>query len=323
MGTPVFYTLSTSTSFLTADTSDFGLEKHITLPQPNPGRLFYMKSISEIPPIPAYVQTSANMIDYISTLGFSSFQAVTLQANQTGYNLLNLYNGASVFSTFATPLSNAVVVNPSMNATVLFLDLRTESKLVQLPKIQSISPTQSDCLSLTIKDLYGNAGTSSLFIRAAPDDLIDNLSYPGGVTSTSITLADPYCSIDLIASPPQESWYIQNYYKGDLSTLEGVDPISSFYFSASVVNVNCSNLSKILTLPPASTVQGQGVTIRDTTGICGLISSIHISTQGLDVLDTRLSTVSLYNSYQSVRLMPTSQTNWAILQNFTTGIPPA
>lgn len=98
--------------------------------------------------------------------------------------------------------------------------------------------------------------------------------------------------------------------------------LPSYIISTSVVNVDCTNTSKVLFLPPASTIQGVSLIIRDSAGTANNTSTAYISTQGLDRMDQYGSTLSLSTSYQSIRLVAWKSTDYAILQNYTFGLTP-
>lgn len=98
--------------------------------------------------------------------------------------------------------------------------------------------------------------------------------------------------------------------------------LPSYTLSTSVLNVDCTSAYKIIFLPPASTIQGVPLLIRDNTGLCSQESSIFVSTQGLDLLDRYESTIRLSTGYQSVRFVAWQETQYAILQNYMLGLTP-
>lgn len=91
----------------------------------------------------------------------------------------------------------------------------------------------------------------------------------------------------------------------------------SYLISSPVVNVDVSLLSKIVQLPPASTVLGKMFIVRDSTGVSGFPNTINVSTTGLDTVDyqniTPLNQIQLGSAYESIRLVAQSTTNYAIL----------
>lgn len=84
-----------------------------------------------------------------------------------------------------------------------------------------------------------------------------------------------------------------------------------------MVNVDVSLLSKIVQLPPASTVIGKTFIVRDLTGVSGFPNTINVSTTGLDTVDyqtiTPLNRIELAAAYASIRLIAQSTTNYSIL----------
>lgn len=98
--------------------------------------------------------------------------------------------------------------------------------------------------------------------------------------------------------------------------------LPSYTISTSILNVDCSGSGKIVFLPPANTIQGVSLLIRDAAGTCSEANSIYISTQGSDLMDQYESTLRLSTAYQSVRCVAWQPTSYAILQNYTFGLLP-
>ena len=90
------------------------------------------------------------------------------------------------------------------------------------------------------------------------------------------------------------------------------------YISSSVINVNTTSATKVIILPVVSSIQGNSIIIRDATGTANT-NFIYVSTQGLDRFDNGRSTIIMSNTYQAVKVVAYSNTNWAILQNYTQG----
>lgn len=84
-----------------------------------------------------------------------------------------------------------------------------------------------------------------------------------------------------------------------------------------IANVNIGLNSKIVFLPPASTVLGQTFTICDIGGLCGLGNNIFVSTIGVDKLDNTSTILTFTNPYQSLRVFAFNTSNYAVLQNNT------
>lgn len=93
------------------------------------------------------------------------------------------------------------------------------------------------------------------------------------------------------------------------------------YISSSVMNVNTSVTSTIIMLPPASTIQGVSLYIRDWAGLAET-NPIYVSTQVNDLIDNYANTIILDRAYQSFRVVPYDTTHYAITANYTEGLMP-
>ena len=219
MATPIYTTLNDTTSFLSvySSTGSF-LYKNVQLPPlylSTIGRVVFFKEASEFPGVPIFTISSASttLIETSTTLGISKHQALTLQATLSSstyyWSLLNGYRGNVEFSTQQLPVRSVPVFVSSVSQ--LFVDLRTQSKTIVLPKIQTISQQSSSALYMTIKDAYGWASTSSLFVSSSYPDTLEMSSI-----NNSIRLASNYASVDLVANPVLSKWNIVNFYNGSL-----------------------------------------------------------------------------------------------------------
>jgi photosystem II stability/assembly factor-like uncharacterized protein len=94
-----------------------------------------------------------------------------------------------------------------------------------------------------------------------------------------------------------------------------------YYISTSVMNVNTFTTSKIVMLPPASTIQGMSLYVRDWSGLAET-NPIYVSTQLNDLMDNYASTILLDRAYQSFCVVPYSTTRYAITANYTEGLTP-
>lgn len=88
--------------------------------------------------------------------------------------------------------------------------------------------------------------------------------------------------------------------------------------------VNTRLNPKIVYLPAASTIgSGKLLFVKDMCGNAG-VSSIYLSTTGLDTLDYRFRPSTLYGlmstNFQSVLLASDGQINWMILQNYISNV---
>jgi hypothetical protein len=219
MATPIYTTLNDTTSFLSvySSTGSF-LYKNVQLPPlylSTIGRVVFFKEASEFPGVPIFTISSASttLIETSTTLGISKHQALTLQATLSSstyyWSLLNGYRGNVEFSTQQLPVRSVPVFVSSVSQ--LFVDLRTQSKTIVLPKIQTISQQSSSALYMTIKDAYGWASTSSLFVSSSYPDTLEMSSI-----NNSIRLESNYASVDLVANPVLSKWNIVNFYNGSL-----------------------------------------------------------------------------------------------------------
>jgi hypothetical protein len=96
--------------------------------------------------------------------------------------------------------------------------------------------------------------------------------------------------------------------------------LPEFYISSSmqIVNVDTSVTSKILYLPPASTVVGQTFTIRDATGNLDVATrQITVTAVGADQIvgGYATPTVLMESSYQSITLYGLNTSNYVFFQN--------
>ncbi len=217
MATPIYANLQNTTSFLSVYTSTGSfLYKSIQLPTiyaSTIGRVVYLKEASEFPGVPIFTVSSAanQSIETSTTLGISRHQAIALQAtvssSQYYWSVLGGYLGLVSFSTQQLPVQS-VPIHVS-TASQLFVDLRTQSKTVVLPRIQTLSQTSSSALYMTIKDAYGWASTSTMYVSSSYPDTLEVSSI-----NNSIRLTSNFASIDMIANPVLQKWNIVNYYDG-------------------------------------------------------------------------------------------------------------
>jgi hypothetical protein len=217
MATPIYADLQNTTSFLSVYTSTGSfLYKSIQLPTiyaSTIGRVVYLKEASEFPGVPIFTVSSAanQSIETSTTLGISRHQAIALQAtvssSQYYWSVLGGYLGLVSFSTQQLPVQS-VPIHVS-TASQLFVDLRTQSKTVVLPRIQTLSQTSSSALYMTIKDAYGWASTSTMYVSSSYPDTLEVSSI-----NNSIRLTSNFASIDMIANPVLQKWNIVNYYDG-------------------------------------------------------------------------------------------------------------
>lgn len=219
MATPIQTPLQDTTSFLSVYSSTGSFYyKNVQLPSIYPstiGRVVILKEASEYPGVPIFtVSTSGtSYIEASTMIALAKHEAITLQATQSSttsyWSILNGYRGDLVFST--QQLSTLSVPVYVSSVSQVFVDLRTQSKTVVLPKIQTISQLSSSAAFMTIKDAYGWASTSSMYISTSYPDTLDMSSI-----NNSIRLNSNFASVDLVANPVLQKWNLVNYYSGSL-----------------------------------------------------------------------------------------------------------
>lgn len=219
MATAVFGSVNPTTSYLSVynSTGSF-LYKCINLPElslSTIGRVLYFKEASEFPGVPIFTISSSagNLIETSTTIGLSRHQAVTLQATQSSttlyWSLLNGYLGNSFVSSQTLPtLSVPVYLSTTSQA---FVDLRTQSKTVVLPKIATISQLSSSAFFVTIKDTYGFASQSSLYVSTSYPDTLDMSSI-----NNAIRVPNDFAALQLVANPVLSKWNLVGAYLGEL-----------------------------------------------------------------------------------------------------------
>lgn len=208
-----------TTSFLNVSTDGFPTRtKSIvlnTIQSTNIGKIIYVKEITGLGS-PFFLSTSStNTIigpfsQRISSIRISSFESYTLQAQtSTSWAVLGSFQDLGQFpqnlNPPAAPLTS--IVQPVVDTSCFFVDLRTQSKTIVLPPLPSISWSNRVSPFLSIKDVYGNAINSTLFISTSLND-----SFEGG--RNNIALVNSFASVDLIGNNSNRTWNIVGYYSG-------------------------------------------------------------------------------------------------------------
>ena len=133
-----------------------------------------------------------DIIDFplISTIGLLKYQSVTLQSfTSTLWTVIGSYSNPA----YQTIISGTpTVVNASGSNSLALVDVRTQSKLVQLPNTFSTIGTS---LFLTVKDQYGYAGTNAMYISTP-----SSMFFEGSSMYSTLKLTTNFASIDLLAS---------------------------------------------------------------------------------------------------------------------------
>ena len=136
--------------------------------------------------------TNPDIIDYNSNnaLYLSTLQTITLQSyTSTLWTVLSFYSNPS-YQTRIT--GTPTVVNASGSNSLALVDLRTQSKVVQLPNTFS---TIGTTLFLTVKDQYGSASTNALYLSTP-----SSMFFEGSSMYSTLKLTSSFGSIDLLAS---------------------------------------------------------------------------------------------------------------------------
>ena len=221
------------------------------------------------------------------------------------------------FSTLQSP-SDSVIVNPAMDTSQLFVDLRTESKTLVLPKISNLVAISTMCPFYTIKDVYGNSAISSLFLSTTGGDILE----ASDTCSNATKIDSNYASLDILPNGTNNTWHILNYFNGSISNADSnVPENSTFSISSAITYVDTLDVKKLVLLPQTSAVKDATFYIKDLTGNA-ITSSIYISTQMDDLIEGGLSSIMLTRSYESVRLVSYSTSLYSITLNNPYGLEP-
>ena len=158
-------------------------------------------------------ESSANSTNYLAVISsdfdtidgpsnfvvnLSTLQSITLQSyTSTLWTTLSVYTNPPYETTITgTP----TVVNASGSNSLTLVDLRAESKVVQLPNTFS---TIGTTLFVTVKDLYGSASTNALYL-STPSSMFFEGTY------STLKLTSSFTSMDLLAS--SNTYSILNLY---------------------------------------------------------------------------------------------------------------
>jgi hypothetical protein len=225
------------------------------------------------------------------------------------------------FSTIQSP-SNSVIVNPTMNTSQLFVDLRSQSKTLVLPQISSLLVGNPIFFPLfpfyTIKDVYGNSATNPLFLSTTGGDILEASN-----TCIYATKIDSnYASLDILPNGTNNTWHILNYFNGSISNADSnVPENSTFSISSAITYVDTLNVKKLVLLPETSAVKDATFYIKDLTGNANT-NPIYISTQVNDLIEGGLSSIMLTRSFESVRVVSYSTSLYSITLNNPYGVEP-
>lgn len=209
---PLNVSLISSTSLITNYSSTISVAyQNLQLGIPAVGRVLYLKEASEVPGPPVFSIQPYSTIQGSTLLYLNKNESLLLQAyTRTDWGILGGYQGISTFSTQVLPV-NSVVIEPSFQHSHIFVDLRTQSKTILLPPIETLPIPPDNSPFYTIKDLYGNAAISTLYLSTSINNTLERSSI-----NNAIGIKDNYGSIDLAANRSLAKWHILNYYNGSL-----------------------------------------------------------------------------------------------------------
>ena len=188
-----------------------------TIQANNIGKIVYVKEITGLGN-PFFLSTSSTNtilgvglpLQRFSSIRISSLESYTLQAQtSTSWAVIGNYKNIDQFpvNLLPPPAPQTTVVQPIVDTSCLFVDLRTQSKTIVLPSLPSISWSNQVCPFLSVKDVYGNAFYSTLFLSTSINDTFDQ-------GRTTLALTNSYASIDLMGNNSNRVWNIIGYYSG-------------------------------------------------------------------------------------------------------------
>ena len=273
------------------------------------------------------LSTVGYTIQGANTLYLYSNDAIQLHLSTNCWNILGGFSPSGgwncnapppSFSTVQSP-SNSVIVNPLMDTSQLFVDLRSESKTLVLPQISNlVGYNLNICPFYTIKDVYGNSAISSLFLSTTGGDILE----ASDTCSNATKIDSNYASLDILPNGTNNTWHILNYFNGSISNADSNLPENStFSISSAITYVDTLDVKKLVLLPQTSAVKDATFYIKDLTGNA-ITSSIYISTQMDDLIEGGLSSIMLTRSYESVRLVSYSTSLYSITLNNPYGLEP-
>jgi hypothetical protein len=315
--------LNDFTTIVISQASTSGVVNDFNLNSTIQNRILYVKEASISPACNAF--TLYGYINNISSCSPSYGAAMTLHLSTNIWHTLGgfyTFDGGSVvqFSTQQLPV-NSTAIYPSMKDSRYFVDLRTESKTVVLPPIQTIPGIQDNISPVyTFKDVFGNASNSSLFISSSGNALLENTDI-----ENATRLNSNYASIDLFANLSTNRWHFLNYYGGNAvseQTFTNVGIPSTTYISTSLNYVSGAPreeavVNKITMLPQAETAIDQTfyiVNIGNNSSVYSLLS-----TQVGDFIDDRFSSIFLSTQWEAVQLVSHSSTRYSIVGDWKAG----
>lgn len=131
--------------------------------------------------------------------------ATLLEAPPNVYNIVTYYQGT--FSGYVTgPDPGTTVVNVNGSNSMLFVDLRTQSKVFVLPPIDSLTAEQKQSPYFVFKDVYGSLASSTWYISTSGA----NHTFEG--LGTTLRFINPNSAIEIVGKKGTRDTFNSNYW---------------------------------------------------------------------------------------------------------------
>lgn len=133
------------------------------------------------------------------------YQCATFMENPANtYNIITYYQGT--FSGYALPNPGTPVVNINGSNSLLFVDLRTTSKVFVLPPIPSLTSNEKQAPTFLFKDVYGSIGFNPWYISTSGGS--DNFEGLGA----TLSFTSPNMAIELVGKLGNRDTFFSNYW---------------------------------------------------------------------------------------------------------------
>jgi hypothetical protein len=133
-----------------------------------------------------------------------AYYSATLMENPANvYNIISYYKGT--FTNYVSaPDPGTTVVNVNGTKSILFVDLKTVSKVFVLPSIDSLAASETESPSFVFKDVYGSIATNTWYLSTSgTKDSFEGLG-------TTLRFQSPNMAIEIVGKKgsPSNYWYI-------------------------------------------------------------------------------------------------------------------
>jgi hypothetical protein len=141
-----------------------------------------------------------------SNTSIQVYSSATLMENPANvYNIITYYQG-----TFTNYVSNpdpgTTIVNVDGSKSILFVDLRTVSKVFVLPSIDSLVANETEAPSFVFKDVYGSIATNTWYISTSGiNDTFEGLG-------TTLRFQSPNMAIEIVGKKGTGGRFTSNYW---------------------------------------------------------------------------------------------------------------